>query len=892
MHPAAPPPLRRRAIAAALAMTATHALALPQGEQVSAGQGSFARSGTTLTVTQQSPNMAINWQRFGIAAGESVVFAQPNASAIALNRVLGLDPSQIDGRLTANGQVWLLNPSGVIFGNGAQVNVGGLVASTLNLSDADFLAGRRTFSGNAGLVINQGAIATSEGGYVALIGGRVINEGLILARLGTVAMAAGRQVTLDFAGDRLLGIQVDQGVVESLVQNRQLVQADGGQVVMTSRAAETVMGSVVNNEGVVEARTIDTRTGVIRLLGSNDGGTVQQTGTLDASAPAGGDGGRIETSAGQVNVADTARISTEAPFGTTGTWVVDPADFTIAATNGDITGSALANRLASNNIVLFSQIGKGEGAGDLRVFDSVSWNSPNRLTLSAERHVTVAAPITNAGSGGVTLSADNLGACGAGAADCGTVRFTGAGRVSVNGGDVDIYYNPPGSNRAADVNGNGPNYATPVDFSRFVMLGGDSRLNAWMLVNDAAQLQAIATNPGGDYALGRDIDAAATAGWNGGAGFVPIPLFTGRFDGLDGVIGNLAINRPAEDFTGLFRIVGPAGSVANLHLTEARIAGRNNVGALAGENQGSVENVTSTAAQVSGAQAVGGLVGRNPGSIDFSDADSTVTGQTDVGGLAGQNLNLITASSAGGTVSGLLSGPGQIGGLVGNNGGIVSDSLAVAAVNGPSRVGGLAGINSGTISLAAAGGTLSGEGATGGLVGYNTAGATIAASRSDARVNGGSGTDFGGFAGINNGDIETSFATGAVDGASRVGGLAGSNNGNIRDSFATGAASGNTYVGGLVGYNAGSVATSYSAGAVSGDAYVGGLLGSSANGSIASYWDVQRSGTTTGVALGNAAGVTGLNPVEMRRQASFSGFDFTNTWNIVEGLTYPFLDLR
>src|SRR5690606_28192186 len=112
---------------------------------------------------------------------------QPNSSAIALNRVLGSDPSQILGGLEANGQVWLLNPNGVLFGKNAQVNVGGLVASTLNLSDADFLKAQRTFSGDgAGQVVNHGSLTARDGGYVALLGGQVSNHGIVSARLGTV----------------------------------------------------------------------------------------------------------------------------------------------------------------------------------------------------------------------------------------------------------------------------------------------------------------------------------------------------------------------------------------------------------------------------------------------------------------------------------------------------------------------------------------------------------------------------------------------------------------------------------------------------------------------------------------------------------------------------------
>src|SRR5262252_9857797 len=162
-----------RAVAFALLACAAPVWAGPTGEQVVAGQASVSRSGANTLITQGTDRAAINWQTFGIASDESVRFAQPSASSIALNRVLGQNPTEIFGSLTANGQVFILNPNGVLFGKGAQVDVAGLVASTLNLSNEDFMAGRYPFSGTplssgAGSVVNQGDI-TANGGYVAFI---------------------------------------------------------------------------------------------------------------------------------------------------------------------------------------------------------------------------------------------------------------------------------------------------------------------------------------------------------------------------------------------------------------------------------------------------------------------------------------------------------------------------------------------------------------------------------------------------------------------------------------------------------------------------------------------------------------------------------------------------
>ncbi|MDZ4126523.1 MAG: filamentous hemagglutinin N-terminal domain-containing protein, partial [Hydrogenophaga sp.] len=188
-----------------------NALAGPVGGVVTAGSASISTAPGNTTIHQSSQQATLNWQSFNIAAGEAVRFVQPNSQSVALNRVVGADPSRILGSLTANGQVFLVNPNGILFGQGASVNVGGLVASTLNITDADFAAGRHRFSGNSpSAVHNQGDIR-ADGGYVALLGAQVGNDGVITAQRGTVALAAGSAMTLDVAGDGLLQVKVQQG---------------------------------------------------------------------------------------------------------------------------------------------------------------------------------------------------------------------------------------------------------------------------------------------------------------------------------------------------------------------------------------------------------------------------------------------------------------------------------------------------------------------------------------------------------------------------------------------------------------------------------------------------------------------------------------------------------
>jgi len=377
----------RKLFAAALSLTAAVGHTEPIGGQIVSGNGSISQSGSTTTINQSSQNLSANWQSFNIAPTETVNFVQPNTSAIAVNRIFDTNGSQILGHLNANGQVYLINPNGIVFGQGAQVNVGGLVASTLDINDASLNSNTRTFSGSGtGSVINKGTITAANGGSVALIGNSVGNQGTIIAQLGTVALGAGNAVTLTFNGNNLVHMQVDQSVLNSLAENGGLIRADGGQVIMTAGARDTLLTSVVNNTGVIEARTVQQHEGVITLLGGMTAGTVNVGGTLDASAPStsvpspsggglgwGNNGGFIETSAAHVHIADSARVTTVAPSGNSGTWLIDPVDFTIAASGGDMTGAAVNAALAGGNFTIMSTSGAGGTAGNININDAVTW---------------------------------------------------------------------------------------------------------------------------------------------------------------------------------------------------------------------------------------------------------------------------------------------------------------------------------------------------------------------------------------------------------------------------------------------------------------------------------------------------------------------------------------
>ncbi|HEY1709272.1 MAG TPA: filamentous hemagglutinin N-terminal domain-containing protein [Rhizomicrobium sp.] len=294
---------------------------LPSGGKVVSGQATITSSGKTTTIDQTSNKAIITWQDFSIGKGSTVDFDQPGKNAIALNRVLGSTPSNINGDLFANGHVWLINGNGVLFGKGAQVNVGSLIATTADMSDQNFLAGNYKFSSpsgntNAGIV-NNGSIR-SNGGSIVLAGPVVSNNGIIQADLGNVTLGGVSTFSVDFQGDNLLRFAVTAPVqkapvdakgkpVKALVSNSGTISAKGGTVMMTARAAESVADNVINNSGVVEATAVSVKNGEV-VLDAGDG-TVDDSGTVDVSGKGAGEtGGSVTVEAKTIAVADSAKL--------------------------------------------------------------------------------------------------------------------------------------------------------------------------------------------------------------------------------------------------------------------------------------------------------------------------------------------------------------------------------------------------------------------------------------------------------------------------------------------------------------------------------------------------------------------------------------------------------
>ncbi|MDQ3273377.1 MAG: filamentous hemagglutinin N-terminal domain-containing protein, partial [Pseudomonadota bacterium] len=310
--------LLSRLLATMLAGFSTLATALPEGANVVAGQAAISTPGVnSMVVTQGSEKAILNWQSFNIGAGQSMQFVQPGAASVALNRVVGANPSSIYGSLSANGQVFLINPAGVMFAPGAQVNVGSLVATTLAISNEDFIAGRYTFSGNGstGSVANSGTINTARGGYVLLAAPSVSNSGTINADAGSVGLVAASRVSIDKSGAGLVRFSMDAAAANAVAANSGVITAQGGHVTVLASALGDAMATVINQSGVIRATSATERNGMIVLSGGRNG-VVHVSGTLDATgAGVGQTGGTVQVLGDKVVLATGASIDTSGHSG-------------------------------------------------------------------------------------------------------------------------------------------------------------------------------------------------------------------------------------------------------------------------------------------------------------------------------------------------------------------------------------------------------------------------------------------------------------------------------------------------------------------------------------------------------------------------------------------------
>ncbi|HIH2748785.1 filamentous hemagglutinin N-terminal domain-containing protein [Burkholderia aenigmatica] len=818
---------KRAAVAAVslLGFAALPAFALPTGEAITSGKADIVRSddGRTMNINQHTDKLITNWQDFSVAGGERLSFNQPNSQSLALNRVIGATGSRIDGQVSANGRVFLVNPNGVMFGAGAQVNVGGLVASTQNLSDADFLAGNYRFSGTSTqAVTNNGTITAAEGGSVALLGARVANNGTIQAKLGRVALGAGNAFTVNFDGNGLLNLQVDGGAVDAQASNGGLLKADGGEVLMTARAAGSLLDAVVNNTGRIEARGLNTRGGKITL----DGGTVQVGGKLDASAgTANAPAGSVVTRGERVNVASNATVDTRAGNGA-GTWTIEAANAGVGGDGGSISADALSRNLGTTNVALTNT------RHDLTVDGPVTWTSDNALTLTSN-------------NGSVNLN-KTLSASGSGA----HLLVNAANRINVSDA-VKL----TGRNAHLELNSK-DGHALANDKAVVTLSGANASYRSngedYTVLHTLADLRNVDANLDGRYVVGNAID-----GMN--AGFRSIggdASFTGKFDGLGNSISRLNITNPYAGTVGLFAV--NTGRIANLalqNITTTALTPRYgmpvSIGTLAGWNFGEISNVTAQNVTVAanGVAYVGGLVGSNySGTIDRASVTGRINADRDaaaIGGLVGENVTVMWSQSQAARISNSR-----------------ADVRVVAAR--AAATGGLVGINNGVIEQSSSAGSVVANGNfgnAGGLVGVNQKGGAVTGSSSSVIVTAGHNTNAGGLVGVNDGDIDSSRTDGDVvaGNAGSAGGLVGHNRGRIVDSHAnsnvkTGASS---QAGGLVGLNEGAIAQATATGRVLAgtDSAAGGLVG-------ANKGSVDRSNASGNITAGvrsNLGGLVGVN---------------------------------
>ncbi|MCF8169465.1 MAG: filamentous hemagglutinin N-terminal domain-containing protein [Rhodoferax sp.] len=311
---------------------------LPTGGQVVAGQASISQSSSTLNVNQTSNRAALDWQTFNVGKSATVNFNQPGSSSVTLNRVQDANPSQIFGRINANGQVFLSNPSGVYFAPSASVDVGGLVATTHKIGLTDFMAGNAKFdrSGSTGSVLNEGELKAALGGYIALLAPEVRNQGVIIAQAGTVALASGEAVTLHIeGGNTLAGITVSPSLIAALVENKSMVLAPGGLVILSAQAANKLQGGVIKNSGTLDASSLVSRGGRILLEASD---RIEHVGVITAAGSATQMGGSVEISAPQVELRGSIDVS-----GSTGGSVLVQAAQSLV-----VQGEVLARGLAAD----------------------------------------------------------------------------------------------------------------------------------------------------------------------------------------------------------------------------------------------------------------------------------------------------------------------------------------------------------------------------------------------------------------------------------------------------------------------------------------------------------------------------------------------------------------
>lgn len=856
-------------VVSALVAGSTMSFASPTGGQVTTGSATINQSGSVTTINQSTNKASINWNSFSIAPSETVNFVQPSSQSVILNRVIGTSQSLIQGAMNANGQVFLLNPNGVLFTNGSQINVGGLVASTLNITDANFQAGNYVFEGNSqNSIINMGTITASNGGYVAMMGKTVQNEGTIVATMGNVQMASGEKISLNLNGNSLVKLTIDQGTLNALVENKGLIKADGGQVYLTTQALNTILDGMVNNTGIIEAKTLNDVTSKVILFAH--GGTTNVSGTIDAT------GGFVETSGKELSVASKTVIKAKK-------WLIDPVNVVIESTGGsDVAGSSIS--ATAIETALESADVQIEATNDITVNDAIDIVH-NNLILSAGNDININANVNvntipfGMNYYGLLLMAGNdinvnaivdvrsqnvLGI--AYGFDGSTYNTTSRLNMGMNGGKTaftgkinlvsdSIFY----MNEMIDGT---PEYTIISDRAGLEAID-DNYAETLALVNaDGFVMQDVTDALGRKYVLGGDIDLS---GRNWLALGDATTSFTGTLNALGHTIDGMTIydaDLSSWD-KGLFSSIY-GGSVSNLALTNVDVNGLGNeYGALAGwAEDASISNIILQGSVKGDKDAsdgyFGGLTGyTNNIIIDNVHANVDVEGSNYIGGLVGYGAGelTITNSSSKGNIKFANQGAGGLVGYFDGDSLIIEKSFnagsigAMADTAGYSLqdVGGLVGCldsyGDGYIRESFNTGDITGTAYVGGIVGYLYSFPEISNTFNTGTVTGigVTASGLGGFIGTVDTDVEisNSYSSGDVTSeathSENVGGFIGSiesgNDVSINNSFSSGDVAGTRNVGGFIGIltrrDYVELANVSASGTVNGTTNVGGFVGQS-----------------------------------------------------------------
>ena len=909
---------------------------LPTGGSVAAGSATISQTApNAMVINQTSATAVTNWQSFSIGQGNSVAVVQPSTSSAMLARVTGGTTSTIAGSLSATGQFMLVNPNGISITATGTVNAGGgFVATTLGISDDDFLSGKRSFKGNgaSASVANDGAISVGPGGYAALIGGTVSNSGTISVPMGKVGLGSGEIATLDFSGDGFLqvGMPTSASGKGALVSNAGKITANGGSVHIKAAQARDAARQAINMSGVIEARSVSGSNGNITLGGSD--GEVAVTGKLDVSS-ATGKGGSVRVTGRQIKLSGaTIDASGKTGGGTvriggdrqgTGTLpraakvTVDKttiirADATDKGNGGDVVIWSDSRTDFAGTITARGGANGGNG-GEAEVSSKGVLGYSGLTVLTAAKGTTGTLlldpyniTISNAAdTGGFTASADdsviNVTTLQTALANANVTISTGASGSQA--GDITVAAPLAWSANILQLDA-----AHSIKFAATVTVGGTGAL-------------VLNTNVGGGS--GGTIDFGLTS-----SGFAGRIDFTGT-PGGQALLVNGAMYTLVYSLADLQNInnglSGRYALAASLDLsgqtyTDALVGQASNT-SFTGILDGLGHTVSNLTVNKSGDYA--GLFGYSNGATirNIGTVGGSVTGNSYTGGLVGSLSGNGTVSNA--YATGEINGSLYTGGLVGMaDGSSISNAHATGAVRGNINVGGLVGgIGYSSITNSHATGTVSGLDNLGGLIGSSERG-VISNVYATGAVSGNS-DNHGGLVGyIYQTGISNAYATGAVSGNNYIGGLVGYmlQTSTISNSYATGAVSASNSGGGLVGLADGAtISSSYAAGAVSGSNYVGGLVGASSSATIAhayatgavsssgsnvgglvgylmsggtvsnAYWDKQTSGHGNAIGTGDnnqLTNVVGLTTAQFQNASSASGIGSAFT---VSANLYPYL---